>query len=263
MKEFTHTFRGHGVASAALDDFPAQYCEARRETLGAYLENDTFVSSSHLRRFGRQGLVASQLHNGGTVQGSVMGEALHSLVLEPEVFATQYLAPPETAPSRTATAAQESGPHHCLDAWQWTAIHHARDALFACERFPLTTLLSEGAKELSIYWSDAADAKWKARPDCFTPEIVLELKTTGDCRSQAFARTRDRLGYDVQAAHYVEAVSRLTGREPRFAFIAVELTNPYLVRVHELDTTELAVTRSHLADLRSRYVATVKALQAL
>lgn len=263
MKEFTRTFREHGLASAALNDFPAQHCEARRETLDAYLESDTFVSSSHLRRFRRQGLVASQLHKGGTVQGSVMGEALHSLVLEPEVFATQYLLLAQTNPSRTGTAAQESVQPHCLDAWQWTALHRARDALFACEQFPLTTLLSEGEKELSIYWSETADAKWKARPDCFTPEIVLELKTTGDCRSQAFARTRDRLDYDVQAAHYVEAVSRLTGREPRFAFIAVELTDPYSVRVHELDVPELAAARFHLADLRSRYVATVKELQAL
>ena len=241
-----------------IEDFPAGHCETRREPLSAYLASHAFVSSSYLRRFDRLGLTASQLRNGGTVRGAVMGEALHALVLEPEVFAKQYLVLADAESSQTDISEQEAMQRQLLDAWQWTALHHARDALFACKQFPVADWLSRGEKELSIYWSDGADARWKARPDCFTPDIVLDLKTTGDCRPHAFRRTRERLDYDVQAAHYVEAISRLAGQEPRFTYIAVELTKPYSVRVHELGAADLAAARSRLADLKFRYVAAAK-----
>lgn len=246
------------LETTVVEDFPAGHCETRREPLSAYLADQGFVSSSHLRRFGRLGLVASQLRNGGNVQGTVMGEALHALVLEPEVFATQYLVLAETQSPPAGISEEEAMQRQWLDAWQWTALHHARDALLACEQFPVADWLSAGEKELSIYWSDGVDARWKARPDCFTPDIVLDLKTTSDCRPQAFGRTRERLNYDLQAAHYVESVSRLAGQEPGFAYIAVELTKPYSVRVHELDAAHHDAARSRLADLKSRYVTAAK-----
>ena len=241
-----------------IEAFPAGHCETRREPLSAYLASQTFVSSSNLRRFDRLGLTAPQLPNGGTVQGTVMGEALHALVLEPDAFATQYLVLTDGQSSKTAVSEEEAMRRQWLDAWQWIALHHARDALFACKQFPVANWLSEGEKELSIYWRDEDGAKWKARPDCFTADIVLDLKTTTDSRPEAFRRTRERHDYDVQAAHYIEAVSKLTGREPRFAFVAVELSKPYPVRVHELDFADLASARARLADLKSRYVAAVR-----
>ncbi len=245
-----------------MKDFPVRHCETRREPLSVYLASHAFVSSSYLRRFDKLGLTASQLPNGGTVQGAVMGEAFHALVLEPEVFATQYVVLAESESSHAAIAEEDAMQRRWLDAWQWSALHNARDAVFACKQFPVADWLSIGEKELSIYWSDEADAKWKARPDCFTPDIVLDLKTTSDCRPHAFRRARERLDYDVQAAHYVDAVSRWSGGTPRFAFVAVELTKPYSMRVHELDSADLDAARSRLADLKIRYVAAAEEAQS-
>jgi hypothetical protein len=178
--------------------------------------------------------------------------------LEPDIFATQYLVLTQGQASLADISEEEAMQRQWLDAWQWAALHHARNALLACTQFPVANWLSEGQRELSIYWSDEAGAMWKARPDCFTPDIVLDLKTTGDCRPDAFRRTRERLDYDVQAAHYIEAVSRLSGQDPRFVFVAVELTEPYAVGVHELDIAELGAARARLADLKTRYVAAVR-----
>jgi hypothetical protein len=239
------------------DRFPSGHCETRREPLSDYLASDAFISSSNLRRFDRLGLTAPQLPNGGTVQGNIMGEALHALVLEPDTFATHYLVPGDAQSAQPEISEQETMQRQSLDAWQWSTLCHARDALLASTQFPVASWLSQGEKELSIYWSDEAGAMWKARPDCFTEDVVLDLKTTGDIRPDAFRRTRERLDYDVQAAHYIEAVSRLGGKDPRFAFVAVELTEPYSVGVHELDTAELSAARARLADLKTGYLAAV------
>ncbi len=234
-------------------------CEARHEPIADYLANREFVSSTHLRRFAQLGLTASQLTNGGVATGTVMGEALHALVLEPEIFFRQYLVLAETGHQQQAPSEDDLMRRVWLDAWQWSALCHARDALLSCRQCPLREWLSVGTKELSIYWSDEAGVRWKARPDCFTREIVVDLKTTGDCRPQAFKATRERFGYDLQAAHYVDAVARLTGNKLRFAFVAVELGAPYSVWVHELAAEELRAARQRLDQLKQAYLAASKA----
>ena len=229
--------------------------EARRESLAQYLANREFASSSELRRLARFGPDAVRRADAGGFTGSKMGEALHALLLEPDVFESQYLVLDGSLPRNKVLSEREAMNREWLDAWQWTALVKARDAILACPQAPLAEWLARGEKELSIYWTDQAGSKWKARPDCFTEEIVLDLKTTADCRPDAFARTRERLAYDLQAAHYVEAVSRLIGGRPRFAFVAAELEPPYAVFVHELAGGELDVAIERLEEVKRRFAS--------
>jgi len=232
-----------------------KYCESQREPLEDYLANRDFVSSSQLRRFARTGLTASRSHESSVVGETVMGEAFHSLVLEPHVFSQQYLVLDDTRGTQQVGSEVEAMQRHWLNAWQWSALCKGRDALLREQQAPVSQWLANGRKELSIYWGDPDNGFWKARPDCFTDTIVVDLKTTSDCRSAPFRRTRERFGYDLQAAHYVDAVSHLTGSDPRFAFLAVELSTPYAVQVHELSAGELAAARKRLSALKRSYIA--------
>jgi len=236
-------------------DLPDHYCESRREPLADYLSNRGFVSSSQLRRFERSGLTAGQLAEGGVVTGTVMGEAFHALVLEPQIFSKQYLVLADTNAEQRVDSEGDAMQRQWLDAWQWSALCRGRDALLGSGQAPVSDWLSAGNKELSIYWADSLGGRWKARPDCFTDNIVLDLKTTNDCGDESFGRTRERFGYDLQAAHYVDAVTRLTGEAPRFAFLAVELNTPYAVRVHELSRPELDAARRRLELVKQAYSA--------
>jgi hypothetical protein len=225
-------------------------CHAKRESLADYLANRDYVSSSQLRRFARFGLPASTTEP-GAFDGSPMGEALHALVLEPQVFEARYLVLDGSGPSKKGISETDAMGREWLDAWQWSALVKARDAILSCARAPIAEWLSRGEKELSIYWSDEAGRRWKARPDCFTTEVVVDLKSTVDCRPEPFARVRERLRYDLQAAHYVDAVRRLTGRHPRFAYLAVELATPYAVWVHELTEAQVQRASAQLEELKS------------
>jgi hypothetical protein len=239
---------------------PVNTCKAHREPLADYLRNREYVSSSQLRRFDRSGLPGWQLPDAGMVPGTIMGEALHALVLEPDAFSRRYLVLADAAGAQSVRCEQDLMRREWLDAWQWAVLSGARNALLSCRQAPVSRWLAAGRKELSIYWRDHAGAPWKARPDCFTDEIVLDLKTTSDCRPPAFGRTRERFGYDLQAAHYVDAVTRLTGKTPRFAFLAVELTAPYSVWLHELDGNEIDAASARLDELKRAYLAASKAV---
>ena len=212
---------------------PVNSCKSRREPLADYLSNRDFVSSSQLRRFDQSGRIAAQQPGAGVAPGTVMGEALHALVLEPEAFSRQYLVLANAASDQHTRSEQDLMQREWLDAWQWTALSGARNALMACSQAPVSQWLSDGRKELSIYWRDATGAAWKARPDCFTGE---------------------RFGYDLQAAHYIDAVARLTGNTPRFAFLAVELNAPHAVWVHELGSNEINAASARLGDLKRAYL---------
>lgn len=223
----------------------------RREPLARYLADREYASSSELRRYLRHGAIVSPDATG--FAGSLMGEALHAYVLEPESFEAQYLVLDGSVPTRHLLTEMDAMQRDWLDAWQWAALRKAREAILASPQAPVADWLARGQKELSIYWTDADQARWKARPDCFTDEWVMELKSTIDCRPEPFRRTRERLAYDLQAAHYVEAVGRLTGRPMRFAYVTVELASPYNVWVHRLSDDEIERAAGKLRQVRREF----------
>jgi hypothetical protein len=220
----------------------------RQEPLDAYLARAEYVSASALLRSARAAEWAAvpRIEDDPSQR---LPQALHALVLEPARFAREYLVLDRDAPAPAGGEQRRVW----LSSGEYAALASARDAIRAYPRAPLARWLDEGVKELSIYWTDEAGRRWKARPDCFTDEIILELKTTGDVRPRAFARTRRRFGYDLKAAHYVDAVRHLTGRAPRFAFVAVELAPPHYVWLYELSAAELARAGAELALARSRF----------
>ncbi|MCU0804460.1 MAG: PD-(D/E)XK nuclease-like domain-containing protein [Burkholderiales bacterium] len=229
-------------------------CCARREPIASYLANTTHVSASTLRRVARGEPAAEAALRRHWPAGP--GDAFHAFLLEPRRFEREYFRP-RTASGRGVEAI---GERIWMSEREYAALERMRDAVLGYRGLPLARWLGEGAHELSIYWTDANDGRWKARPDCFTEDVILELKTAADVRATRFARTRSRFGYDLQAAHYVEAVGRLAGRAPRFIYVAVEPAAPHYVWTHELSAVELAEARAAL--LRARAALRLEAEDA-
>jgi hypothetical protein len=229
------------------------HLETRQEPLAVYLAETGHASSSMLRRFARG---EAHFERGYADHGqNRIPQALHAAMLEPGRFAQEYFV----LGRETATAAYADKDDLLERVWLSSGEHAElcamQQAIRDYPRAPLAAALDSGMRELSIYWTDEAGARWKARPDCFTEDAIYELKTTQDVRPAAFARTRRRFGYDLQAAHYVEAVRRLTGHTPRFAYIAIEPRAPYYVWVHELAPADLERAADELAAVRSRFLA--------
>jgi len=231
---------------------PRAACFVRQEPLGAYLARADYVSASALRRM-QHATDPASAQRVTDDPSQRLAQALHALVLEPARFAREYLVLDRDTPVAPVDGQPDALEQRIwLASGEYAALTAARDAIRAYPRAPVARWLDEGMKELSIYWTDDAGRRWKARPDCFTDEIALELKTTGDVRPRGFAGTRRRFGYDLKAAHYVDAVWRLSGRAPRFAYIAVELAAPHYVWLHELSPAELARAGVELAAAQGR-----------
>jgi exodeoxyribonuclease VIII len=233
---------------------PAPQCFSRREPLAEYLARTDFVSSSALRRFLRTGRPPSEvLAPDQTPREASLGDALHALLLEPERFDETFLRLDADGKAPQGLALDSLMARTWLSPSECLALEAMRKAVLYCSRAPIARWLEQGEKELSIYWTDAQGERWKGRPDCLADDVILELKTTADVRTARFARTRHRFGYDLQAALYVEGVTRLTGRRPRFMYVAVETSRPHAVWVHELGAEELAGAAQRLHEARERF----------
>ena len=94
--------------------------------------------------------------------------------------------------------------------------------------------------EVSVF-ADLYGQPCKARLDAWHQDdgtgrpLIVDLKTTQDANPETFARTALMYGYGQQQAHYQDIMEVETGKLPRFLFVLVEKTAPYLVSVVELD----------------------------
>ena len=93
-------------------------------------------------------------------------------------------------------------------------------------------------REATIVWEHPLQVPCKARIDAHgiageCCPLIVDLKTTTDASPAGFARKAWELGYHLQAAWYVDAVSKSWDCDaPRFFFVAVEKDSG-LVSVHQ------------------------------
>ncbi|MGH8620435.1 MAG: PD-(D/E)XK nuclease-like domain-containing protein [Burkholderiales bacterium] len=227
----------------------------RREPLADYLAAGDWVSSSMLRRFARGEDPAPRMPTPAEDARFTLGDAFHTLLLEPERFGEDFLTLDGTDALPPATTEAEVFARRWLQPATARALRAMRDNALTCPLGPVARWMADGAMELSIYWTDAAGIRGKARPDCLTTDTIVEVKTVTDARPEAFANTRAWFGYDLQAAHYVEAVTALTGRTLPFAWVTVEIVPPYTAWVHTLTQPALDAARQELAALKQAFAA--------
>lgn len=248
------------IAAAAPDGSAPGECFTRRESMDAYLACAEYISSSALRRFQRQGMAPELARvSRPPAREASLGDALHAMLLEPDRFEAQFVQAAPGTPAARLRGPEELFERTWLSVRECEALRAMARGVWECARPQLSGWLRDGAKELSLYWSDDAGGRWKGRPDCFTEAVILELKTSSDIRPQRFARARERFGYDLQAALYLEGVERLTGTRPRFLYVVVESVRPHSVWVQEPSAEELARARASLHEVRVRFLAALAA----
>lgn len=181
-----------------------------------------------------------------------IGTALHTAVLEPERFVSDYVVRPKydrrTKEGKLASDAfnrehadktKLDDDDHALVLAMSHAIANHRAATLLFERSPL--------REVSYFWRDEdTGVECRCRPDAVLDggRVLVDLKTTEDASPRGFARSIANYGYHRQAAFYLDGVEAVTGVRPEaFVFVAVEKTAPYVVGVYALDIDSIELGR--------------------
>lgn len=177
-----------------------------------------------------------------------IGNATHAALLEPDVFARDYVKMPDFDLRTNAGKLSRDGFISGMDQSKKNVLTHddyemvigMRDSALA---HPIINqlLTSKGESEVSIFF-DVDGVKCKCRPDrivdpsVFNQHIIVDVKTCADVSKFNFSARDYR--YDVQAYWYMKGYAQLTGHKPRFLFAVVgknKVFGSHQARLFELD----------------------------
>lgn len=191
-------------------------------------------SSSQIRLVHRGGIAALDWHKNAPRKSEespalTMGTALHTAILEPERFATEYACAPSvnlrTNEGKKNLAAFEAD---CagrgmtpLKREDFDTVCLMRDSALA---YPtVASLLKNGVAELSLFWRMHNGLLLKVRPDWLGEfagaPFLLDIKTTDDVLD--FGKSVEKFGYHLQAAFYELVMEKVFDLGVDFAFCAI------------------------------------------
>lgn len=183
----------------------------------------------------------------------VLGSLTHTLFLEPEKYASEYIVAPEC--DRRTKEGKAIYADFMASADGKTVI--TQDQLQAAQAMvsalcdhAISEAMTGGYAEASIFYGDdATDLNCRIRPDYhiapnddWQTGLIIDVKTTDDARPDAFARTCVAYGYDLSAAMYCSGFMRHYGttEPPLFLLLVVERDAPNAVACYECSPEMLA-----------------------
>ena len=169
------------------------------------------------------------------------GRAVHAAILTPAAYKRDYAIVPEGIDRRTKAGKEEY--QAFIDSAAEKEILSAEDAetvkaiVSAFKKNKEATALLKGTKrEKPLFWTDDNGIKCKCRIDAYKAGTVIDLKTAADAATDTFSREALRYGYDVQAAHYLDAYQhKESAIRPEWYFIVIEKTEPYAINILKAD----------------------------
>lgn len=199
-----------------------------------------------------------------TNKNLIMGNLVHCLTLEPELFDTDYVVTPELKALPKVGLLKDIGREefdaqksmrlkieeinkNVMDEFQNNLQGKqviAQDVYSTAKKIAgsvlkdeFSTSLLEGAKiEQSIYWThEATGIQCKARPDAWLGNIIIDLKTTADGSYRNFQRSAYNYGYFLQAGMISEALKSVGVEMEKFIILSVEKVEPYATATFVLD----------------------------
>jgi exodeoxyribonuclease VIII len=184
----------------------------------------------------------------------ILGTVLHTAFLEPEKLSDTVMVVPDGIDKRTKTGkdwyteAEQSGKiliKHDDMQEILSAVRSARSNPLISDLYDSISLV-----ETPIFWNG-----FKAKPDAiiepcdaYPNGAIIDLKSTVSASCIDFTNQAYKLGYHIQAAHYCDGFMHeyikddlLKADPPKFIFLAIEKTAPYLSQLFECSKTMLEV----------------------
>lgn len=189
----------------------------------------------------------------------VLGNALHTVILEPDKFKGQFAVLPKIDKRTKAGAEQwkqlqsQLGNKMLLTESQYEELQAMKVNV---EKNTLVVQLIQNAQiEQSLYWTDPdTGILCKCRPDILRPSLVADLKTAQDGSAWSFSKAIYDYGYHIQAAMIREALQAIKEIDIQsFWFIVIEKSAPYVVSTYKLDTAALEKGKEDFKALLQRY----------
>jgi len=170
----------------------------------------------------------------------VLGTAIHSIVLEPDLFKTGYVANPGIERRSNAGKAEfaafqaEHNGKIILSDEDYQTCLQIRDAV---HRHPVAAGLLKGGKAEQTFFALEPDTGEliKCRYDYLHDGggMAIDVKSTEDASPIGFGKSAANYRYDLQPPWYFDVLDILYGEIPKYwAFVAIEKIKPYAIGIY-------------------------------
>lgn len=207
-----------------------------------------------------------------------IGEWVHTLVLEPENFKTEFyneqeiidevmIRRPEVKTVRGTKDYKErvqeltSNGHTILKEDDMIMLQNIQAAVTENPLFQ--AIMQEGVPELSCF-APIMGHNCRARPDftSFKRNFIIDLKTTQNAHNVKFIDTIYNYGYHRQAAFYMDVVSAATGVPIQgYGIVAVEKEPPYGVCCYTMSSDFIGIGRAEYKENLEKLIEATKTNQ--
>lgn len=223
-------------------DYVSQWIDGITDEI--YHSDTSAVSSTRLKRILKSPMSYrhSLVETPKDSDAMQLGRLVHQAILEPHRFNPVVM--PELGDMRSSKNRElrdawlrEHDGKLILDAKTHEQVSGIRDQVLRHKY--VQALLIGGRYEVAGYYRDRETGlKCRIKPDVWNPrrELLIDIKTTRDCRERDFMRAIAEYGYHFQMAMYGTGIFEITGKRPEYyVWIAVETQAPYEVSVHVAD----------------------------
>lgn len=165
-----------------------------------------------------------------------IGSALHELILEPELFTTNFIVAPkfdrrtkEGKEQYNAFSEQAQGKTIIIEDEMEMIVKMAENAI---KNETLTELIKDSYRELSCYTADEKTGlKLRMRPDSIAnnKSTITDIKSCQDSSPRKFKGDVYSYSYSLSAAYYMDFLNR-----ENYVFAAIEKQPPYQVSLYAL-----------------------------
>lgn len=161
----------------------------------------------------------------------VIGRATHKYILEPDDFYNEYHIYPNDVRKNSAAYKKHAEDGKGKELLKNTVIEQIEGMSESLKNYyNFLGLLRNGMTEHAMFVYDKEfDCVLRVKADSVLKDKVLDLKTTNDASSEAFAKSAATFGYDLQAWFYLRICELGNAPKKMFGFIVVEKERPHLV----------------------------------
>jgi exodeoxyribonuclease VIII len=199
-------------------------------------------------------------------EAMVIGEAIHTAILEPMRFAHEYIkgikADGRTKEGKAAKEefAKRAGLRTVLEPNIYNDIQNIS---IACQGHSLANALINAATEVEVsgFFKDPTTGifcKMRADAMCENQKTIFDIKSTQDASPSEFEKSIFNFGYHRQAAFYIDGANILGKQIENYAIIAIEKVAPYAIAVYRLQNEAIELGRSENRGLLNLYAECVK-----
>jgi len=180
-----------------------------------------------------------------TTAATNLGQAFHTLILEPHLFDEQYFVMPEKVLKKVdeekfnahkkAEAEAETTSKIVLSLSDYSKLLDMQQSIFSNSK--ATALIKDATYESSYFWRDEhSGLMLKSRPDILHEHIYVDLKTCDDASAYGFQKSMAQYGNHIQAAMCRDAVWRLKQVKLSACInILVEKQYPHCIGIYIID----------------------------